>query len=190
MGGDDRNDADVVALDDHTAELRDAETVRRYLSGKFRELRRLKLERDRFKAEVAAEVERLEAECDALLVPTEKRITELLSEIENGARVLREFDGDESKREWMVPYGVVNLTVRQASVVLGAGGSPALLPWARVNAPQIVTEEVVEKVDTAAAKRLVRIAGEVVVDASGEIVQGFRVKPGSETWDVKPMGVE
>ena len=187
---DERDDADVVALDDHTADLRDVDSVRAYLSMKFRELRSIGTERDRFKAEVAAEVERLEAECDALTAPMEKRITELLHEIENGAIALRALDADEAKREWIVPYGTIGLTVRQPSVILGPGGPPALLPWAKANAPQIVTEETVEKVDTAAAKRLVRIAGDLVVDAAGEVVEGFRVKPKSETWDATPMGAQ
>ena len=191
MGGnDERDDADVVGLDDHTADLRDVDSVRAYLSVKFRELRRIRMERARFQAETAAEVERLEAECDALTAPMEKRITELLHEIENGAIALRALDADEAKREWMVPYGTIGLTVRQPSVILGPEGSKALLPWAKVTAPQIVTSEVVEKVDTAAAKRLVQIAGEVVVDGSGEVVEGFRVKPRSETWDVAPMGCD
>jgi len=189
-GNDERDDADVVALDDHTADLRDVDSVRAYLSVKFRELRAIRTERDRFKAETAAEVERLEAECDALTAPMEKRITELLHEIENGAIALRALDADEAKREWMVPYGVVGFTVRQPSVILGPEGSKALLPWAKANAPQIVTEEVVEKVDTAAAKRLVRIAGDLVVDSAGEVVEGFRVKPKSETWDATPMGAQ
>ena len=189
-GNDERDDADVVALDDHTADLRDVDSVRAYLSMKFRELRSIGTERDRFKAEVAAEVERLEAECDALTAPMEKRITELLHEIENGAIALRALDADEAKREWIVPYGTIGLTVRQPSVILGPGGSPALLPWAKANAPQIVTEVTVEKVDTAAAKRLVRIAGDLVVDAAGEVVEGFRVKPKSETWDAMPMGAQ
>lgn len=181
--------ARAVELDDHTLELKDIDSLRAYCSEQFRALRSIQGERDRYKAEVAREVERLEAECDALTLPMEQEITRLLRCIENGAQALRALEGDEAKREWMFPYGAVGLTVRQASVVL-AGSSSDLLPWAKESAPQLVTSEVVEKVDTAAAKRLVRIAGDVVVDADGEVVAGFRVKPRSETWDFKPLGVE
>ena len=52
MGGnDERDDADVVALDDHTADLRDVDSVRAYASRLFHELRALRTERDRYKAE-------------------------------------------------------------------------------------------------------------------------------------------
>lgn len=144
------------------------------LTRMIRALRSIQRRRDRVRAMVQPEIDRLEAWATTQDRPLADRAARLEAAVKDYAVSRRTATGGRVK-SIATPFGEVR--TRESAAGWEVADADALLAWAKVHAPDLV--KVTESVVKADANRAVLVTddGDVVTKAGGELVPGVKAKP-------------